>query len=367
MDPIGIYIHIPFCLKKCPYCSFYSVKANNNLMDDYTESVCCRIKDFGKKINKEANTLYFGGGTPSVLGTKRLLKILNSVKKSFTLKDPETTMEINPSSKDLIDLKELYLNGINRLSVGLQSANDNELSLLGRLHTKNTAKKTVEEAFKAGFKNISLDLMLAIQEQTEESLFNSIKFCSDLNVQHISAYILSIEKGTTYYKEKDKLKLKKEDEQSRLYLFTCKTLENFGFYQYEISNFSKKGFESKHNLKYWKTKEYIGIGPSAHSFINKKRFYYKNSIEDFLKGKPCVLDGKGGYEEEYALLRLRLSEGLINEKYFNRFKKNIPNDYFKRAKLYEPYGLLKIKENESIKLTQKGFLVSNKLISDIIN
>lgn len=367
MNSIGIYIHIPFCLKKCPYCSFYSVKASSNLMDEYTNEVCRKIEYFGEKINKKVNTLYFGGGTPSVLGTERLLKILNTVRKNFILKDSEITMEINPSSKNLIDLKELYLNGINRLSIGLQSANDNELSLLGRLHTKDEAKETLESAQKAGFKNISLDLMLAIQEQTEESLFDSIKFCSDLNVQHVSAYILSIEKGTTYYNEKNKLKLKTEDEQSRLYLFACKTLENFGFFQYEVSNFSKKGFESKHNLKYWKAKEYLGIGPSAHSFINKKRFYYKNSIDDFLKGKPWVLEGEGGNEEEYALLRLRLNEGLINSKYFNRFKKNIPIDYFKRAKLYEPYGLLTVKENESIKLTPKGFLVSNKLISDIIN
>ena len=366
MNNIGIYIHVPFCAKKCPYCSFYSVKAESKLMDCYTKKVCEKLEHFGKILNKKADTLYFGGGTPSILGTDRILEILNISKKYFKLNNAEITIEVNPTSKNFLDFEKLYLNGVNRLSIGLQSANNNELYLLGRAHTKKIAKNTVKAAQQAGFKNISLDLMLAIQEQTKESLFESIKFCGNLNVQHISAYILSVEEGTEYNNNLSKLKLKTEDEQSELYLFACNTLKSFGFNQYEISNFCKDGYESKHNLKYWNAEEYLGIGPAAHSFINKKRFYFKNSLQEFLKDLSFIVDGNGGSEEEYALLRLRLNAGLTDEDYFKRFKKRIPSNYFYNAKKYESYGLVKVSDKNSIKLLPEGFLVSNELISNII-
>lgn len=367
MNPIGLYIHVPFCAKKCPYCNFYSTMANKKLMDDFTKITCRKIEYFGKKLKREADTLYFGGGTPSILGTDRILEILNCSKKYFKLNNSEITLEINPTSKNFLNFNKIHSKGINRLSIGLQSSNNDELKALGRSHTADIAKNTVRLAQDAGFNNISLDLMISIQGQTKNSLFESIKFCSELKVQHISAYILSIEKGTEYFKNRKILKLKNEEEQVKLYLFAYEELKKFGFNQYEISNFSKNGFESKHNLKYWNAEEYLGIGPSAHSFIKKERFYFKNDINSYLKENKIVNDGNGGDPEEYSLLRLRLSSGLTEQEYFARFNKSIPKRYFDNAKIYEKYGLLKIDENKSINLTTNGFLVSNELISKIIN
>lgn len=364
--PLGLYIHVPFCVKKCPYCSFYSIKATPALMDEYTNFVCKKLKEFSQQLNRTADTLYFGGGTPSILGTNRILKILETAQKYFTLDNTEITLEVNPATENELDFKELHASGINRLSVGLQSAHNNELSLLGRLHTAEDAHKTILLAQDSGFKNISVDLILAIQGQSEKSLLESIEFCDRLAIQHISAYMLSIEKGTEYYENRNTLDLKSENEQSSLYLLACSEFEKLGFHQYEISNFSKKGCESKHNLKYWNAEEYLGIGPSAHSFVDGKRFYFDSSIDTFFKNESPIIDGIGGTEEEYALLRLRLSQGLVNTEYQKRFFKNIPAQYFENAKKYEKYGLVKIQNNESLSFTPQGFLVSNKLISEII-
>lgn len=365
MNSIGIYIHVPFCEKKCPYCNFYSIAPTKDLVTTYKNRVIEELYLWGNKLNCTANTLYFGGGTPSILESEILGEIVVAAKSAFKLKNAEITMEINPTSGSEISFDKLLNYGFNRLSIGLQSANEDELKLLGRAHTVQMAKETVITAQKAGFNNISLDLMLAIPEQTQKSLFKSIEFCPELNVQHISAYLLKIEKGTPYFLNKDHLRLKDESFQAELYLAACKKLESLGFLQYEISNFSKPGFESQHNLKYWNALEYLGIGPSAHSFINKKRSYYKNSITDFIKKAPPICDGMGGYEEEYSLLRLRLTDGLNNKLFFNRFGKNIPKEYFKNAKLYEKPGLVTLTDF-SIKLTKPGFLVSNELISQII-
>lgn len=365
MKPIGIYIHIPFCDGKCPYCDFYSVSVDQEKMDIYTQAVCDNIKAWSSKISRPANTLYLGGGTPSLLGEERIIKIVQTARQHFLAQNSEITMEVNPTKGKNLDFHALRQCGINRLSVGLQSANNNELKLLGRKHSPQDAANTVSLAQSAGFNNISLDLMLGVQEQTEQSLLNSINFCNELNIQHISAYMLKIEENTPYYKNLNKMVLPDEDEQSRLYLLACSRLEELGFNQYEISNFAKPGKESKHNLKYWNIDEYIGIGPAAHSFIDGKRFYYPRSIQDFIDGAKPIIDGVGGDEQEYAIMQLRLSSGLRNSQFKEKFGYNIPKQYFKYCSLLEKNHFIEFSD-EYIRLTPQGFLVSNEIISKII-
>lgn len=366
MEPIGIYIHVPFCECKCPYCDFYSVKVTPNLINKYTDIICKKLIEYGKSLNRIIDTLYFGGGTPSLLGNANLSKIISAVKNNFDFLGEEITLEINPTTLPILDFEKLRIDGVNRLSIGLQSAINKELELLGRSHNVKDAEKTIKLAQSAGFNNISLDLMIATPEQTMNTLKESINFCINQNIQHISAYLLKIEEGTPFYRNRKMLKLKGENEETNMYLFLVSELESNGFYQYEISNFSKKGFESKHNLKYWNTQEYLGIGPSAHSFIGGKRFFYPRSLKHFLSGDCNIIeDGVGGTIEEYIMLRLRLRQGLSNDMFKKRFGYDIPKIYFERAKAFQKYNLVYI-DDQYIKLTPKGFLLSNKLISEII-
>ena len=364
MNSIGVYIHIPFCRRKCPYCDFYSIGYSAEKADIYTEKVCSSIRYFGESIRRNADTLYFGGGTPGIIGADRLCKMVNEIKENFGFSEnPEITVEVNPE-KENIDFDKMRKNGINRISIGLQSANDSELKILGRLHNVKQAELCIDRAKSAGFDNISLDLMTSTPTQTKYSLEKSIEFCAKKDVQHISAYILKIEQGTPYYNMKETLDICNEDEQAEIYLFTVEKLREYGYHQYEISNFCKSGFESKHNLKYWHDEEYIGIGTSAHSFVNGKRFYFPRSFEDFYNLKT-VSDGEGGNPEEFIMLALRLSEGLTEKRYKNRFGESIPEVYKNNATKFVKHGFLEINSN-GIRLMPKGFLISNYIISEIL-
>ena len=364
MNSIGVYIHIPFCRRKCPYCDFYSIGYSAEKADIYTEKVCSSIRYFGESIRRNADTLYFGGGTPSIIGADRLCKMVNEIKENFGFSNnPEITVEVNPE-KENIDFDKMRKNGINRISIGLQSANDSELKILGRLHNVKQAELCIDRAKSAGFQNISLDLMTSTPTQTKYSLEKSIEFCAKKDVQHISAYILKIEQGTPYYNIRETLDICDEDEQAEMYLFTVEKLREYGYHQYEISNFCKSGYESKHNLKYWHDEEYIGIGTSAHSFVNGKRFYFPRSFEDFYNLKT-VSDGEGGSPEEFIMLALRLSEGLTEKRYKNRFGESIPEVYKNNAAKFSKLGFLEI-NSDGIRLMPKGFLVSNYIISEIL-
>lgn len=365
-SPIGLYVHVPFCESKCPYCDFYSLCNNDFLIDKYVESVCLSIKNWSEHISKKVDTLYLGGGTPSLIGESRINKIIETAAKYFILQNPEITIEINPTKGKLLDFNYLKSSGVNRLSVGLQSSNENELKILGRSHDKEDTKLLTHSAYKAGFENISFDLMLAIPNQTEKSLKESIDFCNSNNVSHVSMYLLKIEKGTPFYIRQNTLNLPNEEKTVNLYFVACEHLEKYGYKQYEISNFSYPQKESRHNLKYWNCEEYLGIGPSAHSFINGKRFYYPNSIESFINKEKVVSDGDGGNKFEYSMLRLRLTEGLENSKFKKRFSHNIPQSYFENALKYKDNNLV-ICTKDSIKLTRKGFIISNELISKILS
>lgn len=366
MDAAGLYIHVPFCATKCPYCDFYSVPAEAAVIDKYTDMVCKTLAKYGKTANLHFDTLYFGGGTPSLLRNANIANILETVRGNFEFSEKEITLEMNPTTLPNLDLEKLRKDGVNRLSIGVQSAVESELRALGRRHSVKDVKDTIKKAKAAGFTNISLDLMIATPGQTLESLKESIAFCAAQNVQHVSAYMLKLEPGTQFYKNKASLRLKTEGEQADLYLAMVSELERYGFEQYEISNFAKKNYESAHNLKYWNSQEYLGIGPSAHSFINGERFFYPRSLKDFLSGniKP-VKDGTGGTMEEYAMLKLRLRTGISNSAFKSRFGVDIPQSYFRKAKIFQNHGLAVV-DCDSIRLTPKGFLVSNKLISEII-
>ena len=362
---IGLYIHVPFCAGKCPYCDFYSIRGTESSMDDYTESIIRQIDFCGERLGRRADTLYFGGGTPSLLGAARLNRILAAARRSLGLSDAEITAEVNPSADPGDFFMELRAGGFNRVSVGLQSADDGELRLLGRGHTAAQAARTVEAAQKAGFGNLSLDLMLAVQGQTEESLARSAAFCGELGAKHVSAYLLQIEPGTVYARDRERLDLPGEEKAASLYLLAVSELEKQGYRQYEISNFARPGYESRHNLKYWHCEEYLGIGPSAHSFADGKRFHYGRSLRDFLRGEPPVQDGEGGGFEEYAMLRLRLTEGLTDEACLARFGHSVPARMKAAARRYEAGGLTVCAEN-GFHFTPKGFLLSDALTAEIL-
>ena len=362
MKPIGLYLHIPFCAGKCPYCDFYSVIPDPETADAYTEALCRKIRE----ENRIYDTVYFGGGTPSRLGTERICKILSAVKMTD---DCEVTLECNPSDTGRedsdFDFNAIAKAGVNRISMGLQSAVDSERKALGRKSGCKEVERAIARAKAAGINNISVDLMLAVPEQTKESLAQSIAFCTTCGATHISAYILKIEEGTFFHKVKDELALPDEDETSDLYLFACEKLSEAGFEQYEISNFSLPGFESRHNLKYWHCEEYLGLGASAHSFVDGKRFFYERSAEDFINGAIPVDDGDGGDAEEYIMLALRLSEGLVFDKFKSIYGKEIAPEFIAKAKELEKHGLTTVTK-KSVSLTVNGFLVSNAIICALI-
>ncbi len=371
MKNFGIYIHVPFCESKCPYCDFYSRppkgsgKTKEEYVREYTAGVKSRLVSYAEKYGeREVDSVYFGGGTPSILGEDALCEILSEIKSRFHVTDDaEITCEANPCSVGESFFRRLKEGGFNRLSMGLQSANEDELKLLGRRHTAPEAAQKVRLARECGFDNISLDLMIALPNQTKEKLLHSIEFCSDLNVEHISSYILKIEENTVFGKKG--IKTLDDDETAELYLFMVDELKKHGYAQYEISNFSKPNFEARHNTRYWRDEEYLGIGPAAHSFMDGKRFYFERSLDGFLSGNEPVPDGTGGEAEEKIMLKLRLCEGLTRED-VNTYENGdeIFADALKAAKML-PQNLVTA-DNNSISLTAEGFLVSNSIIEFIL-
>lgn len=366
--PKGLYLHIPFCKKKCAYCDFYSACVSDGMLDSYTESLIREIKNWGGVLRRPVfDTVYFGGGTPSLLG-ERLAAVADAVYSAFEITSgAEITLELNPtgdSSKTSDFMKTARKSGINRLSVGAQSGSDRELKLLGRTHTAADTLAAVSAARKAGFDNISLDLMLGLPGSDIGTLSKSIDFVLSAEPEHISAYILKIEENTYFYKMRESLSLPDDDSAADQYLYMCERLEKSGYTHYEISNFCLTGRESRHNLKYWRCREYLGIGPSAHSFINGKRFYYPRDMKAFIKGTKPVYDGNGGDAEEYIMLRLRLAEGLDIKELESRF--GINADKIRKAVVpLKKAGFLKTGDS-TIRLTDKGMTVSNSIITKIL-
>lgn len=367
----GIYIHIPFCKSKCPYCDFYSYRCSDKQKQDYINALLNEIKNLSgckEFINKPiiADSLYIGGGTPSVLSGEKLSAVINCAKEKFSIpENAEITVECNPGS----DIEEIapYLKkaGVNRISLGLQSAVEKERKNLGRSAGKERITRVIEIFKENGIENISLDVMLGIPFQTPESLKETLDFVIKSGAKHISAYILKIEEGTHFGNHPEKYEFPDEDTVSELYLQCSETLKHAGYSHYEISNFAIPGYESRHNSKYWLLEDYLGIGPAAHSFIGGKRFYYESNTDDFISGKPAVFDCLGGDTEEYIMLRLRLKEGLkiseLSEKHGEEYIKKI----IKKAPILKDNGLIDF-DGENLSLTEKGFLISNSIIAELI-
>lgn len=339
----GLYFHIPFCKSKCPYCDFYSVKFDEASAQQYVQEICDEIKQYQGIFD----TVYFGGGTPSILPPELIGKILDCARAQFEISDDaEITVECNPSKDLSEDFKKYASYGVNRISVGMQSAVDSERFALGRAAGRNEVERTINYARQSGIENISLDLMLGTPKQTIESLDYSFDFIKSVGVPHVSAYMLKIEEGTKFFQMRDRLVLPDDDTVGEMYLKTVDTLASFGIKQYEISNFAVPGFESRHNTKYWTLTPYLGIGKSAHSFWGGKRFFYDiewNKIDD----------GTGGDKEEQIMLGLRLSKGID--------KSLVDRDFAEFVKMGYVADL-----GERIALTPKGMLVSNTIINYII-
>ncbi len=365
MKPLSIYIHIPFCIKKCPYCDFFSRKYSIEKSEEYISFLCNQIKDNSYKYNNRViDTIYFGGGTPSIIGTDNIIKILNCIYNNYTVSNPEITIEVNPTSTLNLDFTLLHTSGVNRISLGMQSSNDLELEILGRGHTKFDIINCVDKIKKSGITNISLDVMIGISKQTKESLQDTLYFCKSLDVPHISAYILKIEEKTKYNKIRDTLNLPDEDTVSDLYLFMITYLKTLGYNQYEISNFCKPNFESKHNLKYWLCEEYLGFGVASHSYVDNKRFYSPSNFSDYYNN-IIIDDGNGGSEEEYIMMNLRLTKGISFVKFKERFNCSFPEKYIKNANKPK-FTSFVCNDNDRLYLTEKGFLISNYIISSIL-
>ncbi len=362
----GIYIHIPFCKRKCPYCDFYSFKADESKKDSYLKAVLCCLEKWKGKISDEIDTVYFGGGTPSVFGSDRISKILDFIKNNFNLtSDAEITVECNPSSVSAEFFGGITESGVNRISMGMQSAVEKERLTLGRLSDSSQVKDAVAMARKSGIENISVDIMLGVPYQTMESLDESIDFLLSLKISHISAYMLKVEEGTPFDKMADSLPLADDDTVAEMYLHTSERLSSAGYKHYEISNFSKDGKESRHNNRYWKGEDYIGIGPSAHSLFGGKRFFYERDFDKFVSGAEPVYDGDGSDRDEYIMLRLRLSEGLNFSEYEKKFSEKISQNKIEKMKEFEKAGLVLV-DGEGMRLTPEGFLLSNMIIGEMI-
>lgn len=343
---LGLYIHVPFCVRKCPYCDFYSEKFSREKSEKYAAAVVRNLKRYPEQFD----TVYFGGGTPALISGK-ISDILREVRFS---EDAEITVECNPDVVNENVLAQLKNAGVNRLSFGVQSLNERELAALGRLHGAESARKAILLARELGFENISADLMLGVPQQSVKSLYETIDELCALPITHVSAYILKIEPNTPFGKNPPEIP--DDDGQAELYLAAVEQLEKRGFRQYEISNFAKLGFESRHNLIYWRAEEYVGIGAAAHSYYDGKRFAVPRNLAEFLENdvqREIVTDENPDKYEEKVMLGLRLREGIPLDERLEKRLRLVPREYFQV-------------EGGRISLTPRGFLVSNEIITTLL-
>lgn len=372
---LGIYIHIPFCASKCAYCDFNSRAGMEKLMPKYHNALLRHIREAAPQLREYyADTVYFGGGTPSYYGAGRLADIFNALKRAALIyKTAEVTVEANPDSVRYRDLLLLRSEGVNRLSLGAQSANDDILKLIGRRHSWKQVLMAVKNARSAGFDNLSLDLIYGLPSQTKEDWADTLNRALDLGPEHLSCYGLKLEPGTPMYEYRDSPILPDDDEQADMYLYTCETLERFGYRQYEISNFAKPGFQSKHNLKYWLLKDYMGFGPGAASCAGGARYSYVKDLTEYISGVQSDKTILDEYEEiglldraaEYIMLGMRTVRGISEKEYHNLYR----SDFAPLEELlgeYQRKGWA-VQENGRWHFTPAGFLLSNLLIGLLLD
>jgi len=374
---VGIYVHIPFCRNKCAYCNFYSVpetESTDKLMQDYHNAVIRHIEEYAAQLDGYLiDTVYFGGGTPSYYGASKLVSILAALKKNgHVLLDSEITAEVNPGSISKESLIKLRRAGFNRLSIGVQCADNATLNALGRTHTFEDAEETFNFARQAGFTNISIDVIFGLPSQDKESWAQTLQRVAGLKAEHISCYSLKIEEGTELYPYKDSPFLPDDDVQADMYLYAVEVLARFGYRQYEISNFARRDFESKHNMKYWLGEEYIGFGPGAHSYVGQCRYSFTEDVEEYIEQirlNHTIVEHDEQMSDfenagEYIMLRLRTIYGISEEEYYNiyRLKMDYMLDLLRK---YDEQGWAYCKDDRW-RFTPMGFLLSNKLIGELL-
>ena len=365
---IGLYVHIPFCKRKCNYCDFASFVPANDFRRKYIDALVAEIKEYGKSDRRAVDTVFFGGGTPSLLLPEELSRIMEALRSAFWISpDSEITAEINPGTLNEGILDSFLHHGFNRFSVGLQSIHENELKNLGRIHGFEDFLNTYKLLRARGVKNISVDLMFGIPEQTKASFASTLDKIIELSPEHISVYGLILEEGTPFFDTRDKLPLPNEDEEREMYFLASRRLRAAGYLHYEISNFAKGGFECRHNLKYWRREEYIGVGLAAHSFLDGRRFSNSRDTESYFNKERSLepLPEKEDESFEYAMLNLRTASGISLSEYKERFCKNFTDGKEEIINKHLSLGLI-VLDGESLRLTPEGFYLSNTVLSDLL-
>lgn len=376
LRPLGLYIHVPFCRRKCAYCDFYSLAGQEHRMDDYAEALRAHLTETAAYASVHTvDTVFFGGGTPTLLGEKRLSQILKTIQKRYHVsRDAEITLEANPESAgDWKELRHLRKAGFNRISLGMQSASDQCLRTLGRIHSAADTRTAVDSARKAGFDNLSLDLIYGLPGQTLPQWQETLAAAVDLAPEHLSCYALQIEEGTPFFQRRDTLDLPGDEAQAEQYLYAVEELARQGYRQYEISNFARPGRESRHNLKYWTLSEYAGFGPGAHSDFGDTRYAYARDLEGYIRGvrehTPLLSENERipqpERDTEWIMLRCRTVSGLDPREFEYRFRRRF-------ACLL---GVLEacreagyaVEEEGRWRLTPRGFLVSNQIIGRLLD
>ena len=371
-NPLGLYLHIPFCRRKCLYCDFCSYAGqSDDIMDAYVARLCEEVKQKASlATHHTVDTVYFGGGTPTLLSPAQFERLLDTIREHYALSDDvEITVECNPATADEDKLRALRALGVNRLSIGAQSAIDEELTALGRIHTGEQTVQTYRAARRAGFDNISLDVMFGIPHQTLDSFGRTLDEIISLVPEHISAYSLIVEPDTPFFEAGDTLPLPDEDTVCEMSDRLLARLRDAGYERYEISNFAKGDRVSHHNLHYWNMDDYLGFGPAAHSLINGVRTGHGRDLDAYLSGQDTtepeeILDADTA-RDEYVMLRLRLAAGVDKREFSARFRQNFDIIYGESAAPFVKAGLL-IDTEERIAFTDQGFAVSNTVLSELL-
>ncbi len=374
--PLGLYIHIPFCRSKCEYCDFYSLAAgrDRDAMDRYVDAVIAHLREAAQRAgDRTVDTVYFGGGTPSYFGADRLKPILTEIFRRYNVaKNAEITLEANPDSVAPHELRKLQRAGFNRISIGVQSDSNELLKALGRPHSYQQAVQAVRDARRAGFDNVSIDLMYGLPNQTREQWMETLQHALQLRPDHISCYGLKVEPGTPLYSYRDCANLPDDDMQADMYLYAVSCLESYGYEQYEISNFAVAGRESRHNIKYWLGGEYLGFGPSAASDFAGRRFTCAPDLKGYVEG----VEGGGAILSEcedlptherageYLMLRLRTRYGISADEYTGLFLMPFAPLETVLTK-HQAMGLAQL-DGAVWRLTPSGFLVSNQIIGALL-
>lgn len=373
--PLGLYIHIPFCKSTCIYCDFYSLPNREAEMDRYVSALCRQMAELAPRTRAhKVDTVYFGGGTPSYLGAERLRRLLKTVEKHYRVaRDAEITLEANPDSAgDWKTLRALRRAGFNRLSLGVQSADDEQLRILGRPHTFAQAAEAVAAARKAKIVNISLDLIYGLPGQTMASWRDTVEKAAALEPEHLSCYGLKVEEGTPLWDMRESVELPDDDLQADMYLWTVERLAQLGYRQYEISNFARPERESRHNLKYWTLGEYAGFGPGAHSDLGGVRYAYVRDLGAYCEGVETggnILSENDRIPDrdrdiEYIMLGLRIVNGIARQEFEYRFR--LPFGPIQEVlERFRESGHALLQDGRW-RLTPKGFLVSNQIIGQCL-